>query len=127
MNESFYQISAETALKRLESDPEKGLSEDEVHRRQLHYGPNLLEETGRRPLYYLFFQQFRDLLIAVLIIAAALAWYLQDYRGATILLVIILVNAVIGFYQEYKAERILEMLKTMLKTRITVIRNGERK
>ena len=127
MTESFYQIASEAALKRLESDPEKGLSLAEVQRRQLQYGSNALEETGKRPLYYLFFEQFRDLLIAVLVIATALAWYLQDYRGATILMAIILINAVIGFYQEYKAERILEMLKTMLKARVTVIRDGKRK
>jgi len=127
MKESYYQISAEAALKRLQTNPEKGLSGAEVQRRQLRHGPNVLEKSGQRPLYYLFFRQFRDLLIIVLIIAAGLAWYLRDYRGATILLAIILINAVIGFYQEYKAERILELLKTMLKTRVTVIREGERK
>lgn len=127
MNTSFCQLSPEAALKTLQTDVKQGLSESEVRQRCLHNGPNVLEKTGKQPFYQLFLHQFRDLLIIVLLVAAGLAWYLQDYRGAAILMAIILVNAAIGFYQEYKAERILEMLKTMLKTRVTVIREGKRK
>ncbi|HKK15765.1 MAG TPA: cation-transporting P-type ATPase [Gammaproteobacteria bacterium] len=127
MNEPFYQIPPETALERLQVDAGKGLSESDVRQRRMHYGPNILGKTDERPLYFLFFRQFRDLLIIVLMVATGLAFYLQDYRGGSILFAIILVNAVIGFYQEYKAERILEMLKTMVKTRVTVLREGERR
>ncbi|MBM2830789.1 MAG: family P-type ATPase, partial [Gammaproteobacteria bacterium] len=127
MKESFYQISAEAALKRLQTDPERGLAESEVQQRRVRYGPNVLEETQRRPVYHLFFEQFKDLLIIVLMVAAGFAYYLEDYHGGTILLVIILINASIGMYQEYKAERILELLKTLIKAKATVVREGKRK
>ena len=105
---NFYQISKEDALVQLDSDGELGLSEIEAEKRLDHYGPNELEE-GKRPSVVLrFLNQFRDLLIVVLIVAASLAYYLGDFKGGTILFIIVLVNALIGFYQEYKAEKILE-------------------
>jgi len=127
MTESFYRIPAETALELLGSDPRRGLTAAEVARRRLQYGPNVFEEPRRRSPFRTFLNQFKDLLIVVLLIAAGLAYYLKDYRGGSILLAIILVNALIGFYQENKAEKILELLKTLIKTHVKVLRGGERK
>jgi Ca2+-transporting ATPase len=121
-----YRIPATAVLEQLKVDPDQGLSETEVRRRRQCYGMNLFEERGRRPLHRLFLNQFRDLLIGVLIVAAMLAYYLDDVRGATILLAIILINAAIGFYQEYKADRLLEQLTALILTRATVIRAGVR-
>lgn len=120
-----YQLPAESVLKQLGSDPELGLTEAEAANRRGRYGPNMLRETGREPLYHLFLHQFKDLLIGVLFIAAALAWYLGDLRGATVLLAIILVNAAIGIYQEFHAEQLLEKLRGMIQARARVIRNGD--
>ncbi|MHC4435474.1 MAG: P-type ATPase, partial [Planctomycetota bacterium] len=119
-----YQLSAEAILEQLETDPEEGLSESQVARLRRRYGENALEERGRRPLYRLFLRQFQDLLIIVLIVAAVLAYYLDDFRGASVLSAIILINAFIGVFQEFKAERLLESLKTLVTTRATVIRDG---
>jgi Ca2+-transporting ATPase len=121
-----YRISAATVLEELQVDPDRGLSEQEVARRRARYGENVLEETGRRPGYELLLNQFKDLLIALLIVAAALAFYLGDTRGATILVAIILINAAIGFYQERKADRLLEQLKNLISARATAIRDGAR-
>lgn len=123
---SPYRLSAATLLQQLRTDPKQGLSAAEVARRRQRYGPNLLEETARQPFYRLFLHQFRDLLIGVLFVAAALAYYLGDLRGASILLAIILINAAIGLFQEYKAERLLERLRTLIQTRATAIRDGDR-
>ena len=119
-----YRLSREAVLEQLQSDPEEGLTDLQVDRvRQLH-GENVLEERGRRPFYRLLLRQFQDLLILVLIVAAALAYYLDDVRGASVLVAIILINAAIGVFQEYKAERLLESLKTLVTTKATALRQG---
>ena len=125
--EFFYQISADEAVKSLKSDKEQGLSEREAQKRLEEYGPNKLCEGKRRPMIFRFFDQFKDLMIIVLIVAAFLAYYLGDFRGGTILLVIVFVNSVIGFYQEFKAEKILESLKKIIQSKATVIRDGQKK
>jgi Ca2+-transporting ATPase len=119
-----YQLSAAAVIERLRTDPEEGLSGSRVARLRQCFGENLLEERGRKPFYTLFLRQFQDLLIIVLIVAAVLAYYLDDLRGASVLLAIILINAAIGVFQEYKAERLLESLKTLVTTRATVLRDG---
>jgi Ca2+-transporting ATPase len=121
----FYQLSAQDAVIRLKTDIKKGLTTEEAKKRLERYGPNELKEKEKRHLFFRFFDQFKDLLIIVLIVAAALAYYLGDFRGGTILLIIVFVNAVIGFYQEYKAEKILESLKQIIKAKTNVIRNGK--
>ncbi len=121
----FYQISKEEAISRLSTHAELGLSEKDAEKRLLKHGPNELKEGERRPIVFRFFDQFKDLLIIVLIIAAGLAYYLDDFRGGTILLAIVVINAGIGFYQEYKAERILESLKQIIRAKAIVIRDGK--
>ena len=125
--EFFYQISVETAVSRLKTDPKKGLTEREAESRLEEHGPNKLKEGKSRPIIFRFFDQFKDLMIIVLIIAAILAYYLGDFRGGTILLIIVFVNAIIGFYQEFKAEKILESLKKIIQSKATVIRDGQKK
>ncbi len=120
-----HQLSAEAVLAQLATDAQIGLGEAEANLRRAQSGPNQLDESGRQPLYSLFLHQFRDLLIAVLFVAAALAWYLGDIRGAILLLAIIFINAAIGLYQEYHAEQLLERLRSMIRSRARVIRDGE--
>lgn len=121
-----YRLPVADVLDQLRSNAERGLGEAEVRRRRRRFGANAIDDKTRRPLYRLLLHQFKDLLIAVLIVAAILAYYLDDVRGATILFAIILINAAIGFYQEYKADRLLEQLKRMILTQATVIRDGAR-
>lgn len=123
----FYQLSVDESIQKLKTHSEKGLSKKEVDHRQKEYGLNQLKEVKRKSYFWLFLSQFQDLMIVVLIIAALLAYYLDDFRGGTILLVIVLVNALIGFYQEFKAEKILESLKKLVQPNATVIRNGQKK
>jgi len=125
--EFFYQISAQEAVEALKTNAKEGLSEKETQARLQKYGPNQLAEAKRRPMIFRFFDQFKDLLIIVLIIAAFLAYYLDDFRAGTIILIIVIVNAIIGFYQEFKAEKILESLKKIIKTKATVIRDGQKR
>lgn len=122
----FYQLSAEEAAVQLKTNLKSGLSPSEAEKRLEKYGKNELKEGKKRPMIYWFLDQFKDLLIIVLIVAAGLAYYLGDFRGGTILLIIVLVNAIIGFYQEFKAEKILESLKSIIQNKAIVIRDGKR-
>lgn len=122
--EPFYRIPASVALERLETDPDAGLTEREARRRLQRVGPNAIAERRRPGGISLLLRQFSDLIVIVLIVAAGLAFYLDDYRGGTILMPIVVINALIGAYQEFKAERVLEMLRTLIRTRATVIREG---
>lgn len=120
-------MPAQEAVAFLKTDSKKGLSEKEAQQRLDKHGHNKLEEGKKRPMIFRFFDQFKDLMIIVLIVAAFLAYYLDDFRGGTILLIIVLVNAVIGFYQEFKAEKILEALKQIIQAKATVIRDGQKR
>ncbi|MAT91884.1 MAG: HAD family hydrolase [Halioglobus sp.] len=124
-NEPAHHLPLETLLAQLDSDPQSGLSEAEAARRRARHGPNQIDETGRQPLYSLFLHQFREPLILVLFVAAGLAWYLGDTRGATVLLAIILTNAAIGLYQEYHAEALLERLRLMIRSRARTLRDNQ--
>lgn len=126
MKPFFYQLTPEQATQELKTDPHTGLTHAEAKSRLEQYGRNELKEVRRRPIWFRFFDQFKDLMIVVLIVAALLAYYLDDFRGGTILLVIVFVNACIGFFQEYKAERILQSLKKMVRRQAFVIREGQR-
>ncbi|MEE4190614.1 MAG: cation-transporting P-type ATPase [Halieaceae bacterium] len=120
-----YRLTAEAVLEQLESDPERGLTQAEADLRRSLLGANLLREQGRPAWYQLLLHQFSDLLIAVLFVAAGLAWYLGDTRGALVLLAIILINGCIGLYQEFHAERLLERLRLMVKSQARALRDGE--
>jgi len=122
----FYQMSVEDASDNLKTSVKSGLSPKEAENRIEQYGYNKLEAGKRRHIMFRFFDQFKDLMIIVLIVASALAYYLGDFRGGTILIVIVLVNAVIGFYQEFKAEKILDSLKQIINAKATVIRDGKK-
>jgi len=122
----FYQMTVDQVVDRLKTDREEGLVHGECVRRQKRYGLNEFKAGKRRSMFSRFFDQFKDLLIFLLIVAGGLAYYLGDFRGGTILFMIVLVNAVIGFYQEFKAEKILDSLKSIVKAKTTVVRNGEK-
>jgi Ca2+-transporting ATPase len=125
LEKAAYRLPVDAVVAGLGSDIESGLSAAEAEQRRRRYGGNLLRENGRRPFRRLVLHQFRDPLIIILCVAAALAYYLGDLRGATVLLAIIAINAVIGVYQEFHAEQLLERLRMMVRSRARVIRDGD--
>lgn len=105
---------------------ESGLATDEVVRRQQQYGPNRLPAPkGRGPLRR-FLAQFNNLLIYVLIAAATVTALLQHWIDTGVILAVVLLNSVIGFIQEGKAERALDAIRGMLSPRALVLRDQER-
>nr|WP_208091975.1 HAD-IC family P-type ATPase [Candidatus Blastococcus massiliensis] len=106
-------------------EPARGLSEEEVARRREVFGENRLAERPRRPAWLRFLDQFRSLLILILLGAALLAGLVGDLKDTIVILVVLLINATIGFVQENKAERSLEALRDMLVPTARVRRGGE--
>ena len=103
---------------------ESGLSEEQAAARLARYGPNEIVALEKvRPLR-IFFRQFRSALIAVLIVALALALALAEWLDAGAIGVILLLNAVLGFSQEYRAERTIEKLKEMAAPKARLLRAG---
>lgn len=101
-----------------------GLDADVASERLRNTGYNRLQEKPPRSLWFLFFSQFRSLLILILIFAAALAAIIGNERDAMAILVVVLLNAGIGFIQEYRAEQSLAALRKMLPLLARVRRNG---
>ena len=103
---------------------EQGLSEAQAAERLLEHGPNELEGKRRRTVIGLFLAQFKDLMILVLLAAAVIAGAVGDLTDTIIILAIVLVNAVIGVVQEFRAEKALEALRRMAAPQATVRRGG---
>lgn len=127
MNESenwHSQTSGET-LTALDTTPE-GLREDEAERRLDTFGPNKLPEPAQRSLLLRFLSHFHNILIYVLIGAAGITALLGHVVDTLVIIAVVIINAVIGFYQEGKAEKAMEAIRHMLALRASVMRDGKR-
>ena len=116
---SWHTRDYETAIEELGSS-QKGLTREEAEKRLAEYGPNLLEEKKKRTVFAMFLDQFKDFMIIVLIAAALISGFLGDAADTIAIVVIIVLNAVIGFVQEYRAEKALAALKKMSAPSATV-------
>jgi Ca2+-transporting ATPase len=121
----WHSIEATQVLKELDTDSERGLTEPEVRRRLEKYGYNELKKEERISPFTLFINQFKNILIIILLVAVVLSAVVGELIDAGIILAIVIFCAVLGFTQEYRAERALEALKKMLSPTVTVLR-GER-
>jgi Ca2+-transporting ATPase len=124
VNQSWHALAPETLARELEAALESGLTDQEANRRLARYGPNELPEVPPPSPFTLFLRQFASLVIWVLIGAAVVSGFLHEWVDATAILAIVLLNAILGFVQEYKAERALASLKRMSVTTARVVRDG---
>ncbi|WP_321210994.1 calcium-transporting P-type ATPase, PMR1-type [Methanothermobacter sp. DP] len=116
-------MSVKEVLKELKTS-ENGLNSDEAARRLETYGKNeLVEEKKAGPLR-MFLAQFMDILIILLILAAVASYFVGDVLDSAVILFVVVVNATVGFIQEYRAEKAMEKLKGLVSTEATVIRDG---
>ncbi|MDO8590369.1 MAG: HAD-IC family P-type ATPase, partial [bacterium] len=120
----FWALSVPEVIAILETHTQNGLSSREAERRLEIFGSNIIEKPRRSPGFFIFLNQFKSPLIIILIFAAAITIFIAHYRDAFFILSAVIVNTVLGFYQEYKAEKALAELKTYLKQRARVIRDG---
>jgi P-type Ca2+ transporter type 2C len=107
------------------TDLEKGLTEEEVQKRLGEYGPNELSTEEKASPWRLFFAQFKNILIAILLVAIGLSALLGELVDAAIIAVIVVFCALLGFIQEFRAERALDALKRMLTPTVAVVRGGQ--
>ncbi|HEY0669057.1 MAG TPA: cation-translocating P-type ATPase [Sphingobacteriaceae bacterium] len=101
-----------------------GLTQQAVEDRIEIYGLNKLEDKKKKPVWLLFLDQFKDFMILVLIAAAIISGFMGDVTDAIIILIIVLLNAVLGFVQQYRAEKAMLALKKMAGSHSRVIRDG---
>jgi Ca2+-transporting ATPase len=111
-------------LERLRTSP-RGLTPAEARRRLAEHGPNVLAEGKRRTALGMFFGQFSDFMILVLVAAALISGLIGDVKDTVTIVTIVLLNAALGFVQEHRAERAIEALKAMAAPAATVLRDGE--
>jgi P-type Ca2+ transporter type 2C len=121
----WHSMGIDAVLKELDTAPHQGLAEDEVRRRLEKYGYNELRKEKKVSPLILFFNQFKNTLIIILLVATILSALLGEIVDATIIMAIIIFCAVLGFIQEYRAEQALEALKKMLTPTITALRGGK--
>src|SRR3990170_6107426 len=122
---NWHSMETEQVLKELNTDPHHGLTEDEIKRRLEKYGYNELKKEEKVSPFILFINQFKNILIIILLVAIVLSALVGEVVDAAIIAVIVVFCAVLGFIQEYRAERALEALKKMLSPTITVLRRGK--
>ncbi|MBT9167602.1 MAG: Calcium-transporting ATPase [Syntrophomonadaceae bacterium] len=119
-------MTFQDALQYFQVKVEQGLSRDEAADKLRRNGPNLLAEKQKASLILLFCYQFRDFMVIVLLGATLLSGLLGEYTDALVIIGIVIVNAVLGFVQEYRAERSLEALKELTAPMARVVRDGSR-
>ncbi len=121
---AWHALTIDQATEASGVDPARGLSAADVEQRLAAHGANRLAEPPPRSPWLLFLEQFKSVLILILIGAALLAGAIGDITDAIIILMVVLFNSVLGFYQEYRAERSLAALKKMLALTARVRRDG---
>ena len=102
----------------------KGLSTSDAREKLAQTGPNELTEGKKQTAVGLFIAQFKDLMILILLAAAIISGIVGDLKDTVVILVIVMINAIIGFVQEYRAEQAMLALKKMSATAARVIRDG---
>ena len=121
----WHQLDSGEAAARLQVDPAGGLSAATAHQRLDAYGANVLPEGRRRSLPGIFLAQFRSPLIYILFLASAIALALAEYGDAAVILVVVVVNAVIGTFQEGRAQHSMAALRKLFALDVAVIRDGQ--
>ena len=110
----WHAISSKEALEKLNSNKEKGLSSQEVADRLKENGENKLIKTTKFNAIKVFLSQFKSFLIIILIFAAVLSLFMESAVDSIVIFAIIILNAALGFSQEYKAEKSIESKKLIL-------------
>ena len=122
---NWYELPVSEVKHRLDVNEEEGMEHEEVERRRQLYGKNQLIGSKRMPMWLVFLKQFQDFLVMILLAATLIAGLLGEYIDALAIMLIVLLNGVIGFVQENKAEKSLEKLKQLSAPNMRVLRHGE--
>ena len=125
MNREWHRLTVEQVAQTLGVNLQQGLSEDEARRRLAEYGPNRLEERAAARPWQIFLEQFKDAMVILLLIAAGISFFIGDAKETVAIVVIVILNAILGFTQEYRAEQAMAALKRLATPTVKVLRAGE--
>lgn len=121
---TWFHWEAKALLKKLESSLETGLTAVAAEQRLAEYGPNELTEQEITSPWRILWEQLTAVMVIILIVAAIISAFIGDFKDATAIMVIVILNAVLGFSQEYRAEKAIAALKKMAVPTIKVRRDG---
>lgn len=125
MEKHWYQLSTQETIEKTNSLKD-GLSTTQAQKRLNEFGPNKLQEKPPKSPLAIFFDQFKDFMIIVLLIAAVIAGLVGEATDTIAIVIIIVLNGIIGFVQEFRAEKAMDALKKMSAPHAKVLRNGSR-
>jgi len=128
MNQGFYyhNLDWKEVVKLLGTDENFGLSLEEVKIRQKKFGPNKISKEKPFSNLKIFLEQFKSPLIYVLIIAGIITFILKEFTDSLVIFLAVFINAIFGFWEEYKVSKVLEKLKKAIKTKTIVLREGKK-
>lgn len=120
-------IGKDQVLQELKTDALEGLSDNEVRARLLSNGPNELIDKGKKSVFAMLFDQVKEVMVIILIVAAIVSIFLHEYIDASAILIIVILNTILGFWQEFKAEKAMAALKKLAISKVHVRRGGGEK
>ncbi|MFW6022500.1 MAG: calcium-translocating P-type ATPase, PMCA-type [Halanaerobiaceae bacterium] len=125
VEKEYYLLNREELQDVFNFSLEKGLSSRDVRMKQYKFGKNIIQETNRKSILSIFFDQFRDFMIMVLMAATCLSFVMGEFSDGITIFAIIVLNGIMGFVQEFRAEKSLEELKKLAAPTARVIREGK--
>lgn len=128
MTTRWFERRRQEVIESLGTCADKGLDEQDAKQRLEQFGPNKLAAAGRTPPWKMFVNQFRDFMVLILLAATLVSGLLGEWADAITIMIIVIVNAILGFVQEFRAEKSMEALKALTAPEARVLRSGlERK
>ncbi len=121
----YHEMNKQEVEEALNTDLSSGLTNDDAKKRLNQYGYNELAEGEKQSALLLFFSQFKDFMVLVLLAATLISGLLGEYIDAIAIIAIVIINGFLGFFQERKAEKSLQALKELSAPQVSVLRNGE--
>jgi len=109
----WYNLNPNEVLERLGTDPERGLDPEEAAKRLAALGPNELVDRGVKNPWLIIWEQLTGIMVVILIVAAVISVFLREYTDASVIMIIVIINAALGFSQEYRAEKAMAALKRL--------------
>jgi len=123
-NDAWWNIPVDIVLSRFKTHPFKGLKSSIAEDRIKKYGPNIIKEAKKRSAFMIFIDQFKSFLVLILIVASLFSIILGEVKDALVILAIVLLMSLLGFIQEYRAEKTIEALRKLTTPKAKVIRDG---
>ncbi len=122
----FHSLTVSQTLSKLNTS-KKGLTELEVKKRLKKFGPNELKNENKITPLKIFLYQFKNIMVLMLIVASLISFLINEFSDAIVIIIILIINSLLGFFQEYKAEKSMEALKSLVAPKAVVIRDNKEK